>query len=152
MLTEEEYKKLLLAMLKVDFIRELSIGELESLLTNLDRHEYSKGQRIVTQGEMGHSFFLLVSGTATVYIKEGWFGRKILAQIGPGDHFGEMALLEEGPRTASVQANETSHVFVLHAVDFADILMKNPGVKDRIQAAVAKRKKASQANSSAKPK
>jgi len=62
-----------------------------------------------------------------------------------------MGLLEEGPRTASVQANEPLQVFVLHASDFGGILMKNPAVRDRIQASVSKRKKA-MTNPSTKPK
>jgi CRP-like cAMP-binding protein len=73
---------------------------------------------LANQDEPGDAFYLLVSGTAVVRRN----GRK-LREMGPGDFFGEVALLDGGPRSATVQTLGPATLFVIHPKDFASLLV-----------------------------
>ncbi len=79
---------------------------LHDLLTSTTLRSYGKGDVIVTEGEPGSSLFLVVSGTVQVFTRDESSGEEIhLAQLGPGDFFGEVSLLTGKPRTATITAD-----------------------------------------------
>jgi len=92
------------------------------------------GKAIVSEGETGHEFFAIISGTATVTRH----GQKI-ATLGPGDAFGELALLEKAPRNASVIADTDMELVVLGQREFAGIVDEVPGFARKLLAGMAKR-------------
>ncbi len=84
---------------------EFTHSELESFCDLTDAIQVRKGERIVRQDEPGDSMFVLLEGTATVVHRKD--GKSFeLARLGPGDFFGELALVDEGPRSADVEALE----------------------------------------------
>jgi len=84
---------------------EFTAAELESFCILTESVEVGKGERIVHQDEHGDSMFVLLKGTADVVHRAK--GKNIeLARLGPGDFFGELALVDEGPRSADVEALE----------------------------------------------
>jgi len=94
------------ADLKDDLVRFLRGGGAFPLRT------YAAGEHIIREGEEGDAAYLLVRGRCEVYTGEG-AGREVIRHMGPGEAFGEMAILTEGPRTASVVCLEPSTVEVV---------------------------------------
>src|SRR3954454_9802721 len=84
----------------------------------LNHAHYEKGQFVFHRGEPGDKFYLVESGKAGIYLDDA--GPSI-ATLGPGDHFGEGALLSGAPRSASVRAEEPLDVLVLSQQSFAQL-------------------------------
>lgn len=86
---------------------------------------YRRGERIVTQGQTGDSFFVLLKGRLSVSILSPEGREIVLSTLAAGDHFGEMALLDDAPRSATVTAVEKSELAVLTRDAFFDLLKGN---------------------------
>ena len=92
------------------------------------------GKVIVEENQPGHEFFLILDGAATVRRNN----RK-LAALGPGQYFGELALLDRGPRTATVTADTDMTLAVLGQREFVGVLEGVPGLAYKILAIMARR-------------
>ncbi len=88
---------------------------------------YNKGDTIVKEGEQAVAFFMVVKGKVEVTQGSGTKKQK-LNDLGPGAVFGEMALLDGGPRVATVRALEATDCLVLSRWDFVAELRTNPQV------------------------
>lgn len=108
--------------------------ERKGLAQAMDELILPEGDHLVDQGKLAHEFFVIEEGTAEV-TKDG----KHIADLGPGDFFGEMALISEERRNASVIASSQVRVIVMHAKDFRRITEDMPHVADQIKAAIAER-------------
>lgn len=93
-----------------------------------DEVDVPAGKHLVDEGEFGWEFFVIEEGAAEV--KKG---EETLATLGPGDFFGELALVEEERRTASVVATEPTVVIVMTAQDFRHMERDIPEVTKKIQ-------------------
>ena len=93
-----------------------------------------EGKEFVTQGDVGREAFIIVEGSADVSR-----GGKKIATLGPGDCVGELALLDHGPRTASVVATSPLTVLVLGPREFSGLLDEVPTLNHKILAALAGR-------------
>ena len=89
---------------EVPLFANLSLYERSKIADALDTKKYSPGETIIEEGAIGEHFFLLESGEAEVYKKES--GDKVLKEYKKGDYFGELALLNDAPRAASVVAKK----------------------------------------------
>jgi CRP/FNR family cyclic AMP-dependent transcriptional regulator len=87
--------------------------------------EYQKGDRIIQEGDLGGEMFIIKSGSVDVIKKDG---KKefVLATLERGDFFGEMAMLENVPRTATVIARETTQLIALNIGSFLIKIKKDP--------------------------
>lgn len=94
----------------------------------------SAGSVIAEEGTHGDAFYLLADGAAVVNRS----GTKI-ATLGTGDFFGEMSLLDDGPRSATVQLTRDSTLLVMHRKDFAGIIADMPGVARKLLQGLAAR-------------
>jgi CRP-like cAMP-binding protein len=121
------------ALRKVPFFEDLTPEDLERMARIGERRTYSEGERIVTKDDVGGGMFVLLSGTATVEA-----GGKYHT-LGPGDFFGEMALIAGKPRSATVTAAEAVEVMTFEAMYFRPFLIKNPSVAVTILEGVARR-------------
>lgn len=95
------------------------------------------GRVLTEQGKPGREFFLLTSGKARCLVD----GVEV-AHFGPGDFFGEMALLERGPRQATVVADGPAEVLVLDGREFDRLLDTAPSIARKLLKAVAERERA----------
>ena len=89
---------------EVPLFANLSLYERSKIADALDTKKYAPGETIIEEGAIGEHFFLLESGEAEVYKKES--GDKVLKEYKKGDYFGELALLNDAPRAASVVAKK----------------------------------------------
>jgi CRP-like cAMP-binding protein len=124
---------------KVPLFHGLNNRHLERLARRMvDRH-YAAGQPIVIQGHGGEGFFVIVSGKAEAF-RERSDGDKVpVNTFGPTDFFGELALLDDGLRTASVIASEPTQCVALTRWDFLAALREDPEMSVIILQELAKR-------------
>lgn len=99
---------------------------------------FRAGRTIVERGVRGDAFYLILDGRAKVY-RSVVPGGRILARLGPGDFFGEMALLDGGPRAATVVAETPLAAMRLSRPAFRRLLQKEPAVAVRVLEEMARR-------------
>jgi len=109
-------------------------SELRRIRSSLDEVQVPKGKVLVEEGRIGLEFFLIVEGRAVVTRK----GRKV-ATLGPGGYFGELALLDRRPRSASVVSETDMDVLVLSQRQFNGLLESVPTISRKMLAAMANR-------------
>jgi CRP-like cAMP-binding protein len=107
------------------------LGRIAALTEEID---VPAGRVLMRQGDPGREAFVIATGTAKATIRG-----KRSARLGPGDCFGEMALLHSAPRSATVTAESDMSLFVLGSREFSELLDRVPGVARRVLAALAER-------------
>lgn len=108
--------------------------DLQKIAKASDEVDVKTGRVLVDQGKTGHEFFLILDGKATVRANN----RKV-AGLGPGDYFGELALLSREPRDASVTADTDMKLLILGQREFTGLLDSIPGLASKILAIMARR-------------
>ncbi len=126
----------------VPLFAALSRKELGLIAKRGEDVEVTAGKVLCSEGEMGHQYFVIVSGSARVSRK----GRKI-AEIGPGQGFGELSLLARAPRNATVTAETDMEVVVLGQREFAGLIDDVPGFARKLLSALASRVREADAKS-----
>ena len=119
---------------EIRFFSSLSKKELERLAQWTDEVSVGEGQELARQGEFAHEFFVIEEGRAEV--KQN--GERV-AELGPGDFFGEIGLIETERRTATVVATEPMQLIVMFQREFKAMEKEMPVVADRIRAAIRAR-------------
>lgn len=110
------------------------------------RTEVEPGTVLCREGRSGHEFFIVVEGEAAVTV-----GESEVAPVGPGDFFGELALLGGGPRTATVTARTPMSLFVLSGSEFAALLDEEPRVAVAMLSTIGARIRAGGSRERARP-
>jgi CRP-like cAMP-binding protein len=108
-----EDKDIVSFLARVPLFRGLKESQLKRLAGRLVRREYTAGSEMVTQGKGGAGLFILVSGAAEAIHVRMDGSKATVNTFGPTDFFGELALLDDEPRTASVVATEKAECLVL---------------------------------------
>lgn len=124
---------------KTYFFQSLKMYELDELVGHMRHQKALKGVAIIKQGDPGLSFYLIASGRVSVWIKKAFTKTKV-AELFPDQFFGEMALISNEPRSATIVAEADTELFVLSRIDFEKILMKNPAVAQELRKAFLERK------------
>lgn len=124
---------------KVPLYKGLRRRQLEGLAKTMVEQDYDAGQDIVTQGESGVGLFIIVSGKADVAHVRTDGTKVVVNTLGPTDFFGELALLAEGPRTASVVATEATQCLVLTRWNFLAALKSDADMAIAILEELARR-------------
>ena len=112
----------------------LSKKELEDLARWTDEVSVDEGYELAKEGEFAHEFFVIEEGKAAV-LHDG----ERLAELGPGEFFGEIGLLETERRTASVVAETPMRLIVMFQTQFRQMEREMPAVADRIRSAIRAR-------------
>jgi CRP-like cAMP-binding protein len=109
---------------RIPLFSDLNQRQLRRIARDVKERNFNEGTSIVEQGEMsGIGFFLIVEGEAGVVVD----GRRV-ARLGPGDHFGELALIAESTRTATVTALTPLRCLELTAWDFREVAKEHPDI------------------------
>ena len=124
---------------EVDLFKGLRPAELELLSHDLARQVFARGETVFRQGDAGSTFYILRSGRLAVLSRaEGGLEVRV-AELKPGDPFGEMSLLTGEPRNATCVADEDCELLCLDRGSFAELLRSNPAVAERISEVIAAR-------------
>jgi voltage-gated potassium channel len=118
----------------IPFFAELSVEERERLAPSAKREVVPAGLVITVLGERGDEFYVIEDGRAYVSQEAARIG-----ELGPGDFFGEIALVDPAWRTASVEAATTMHLIVLTDGSCGELLRDNPELADRLSATARER-------------
>jgi CRP/FNR family cyclic AMP-dependent transcriptional regulator len=97
--------------------------DLKRLARVLRESRFKEGDMITTEGRSGVGFFLIEDGEASVAVRG-----EIVRTLGPGDHFGEIALIDEGPRTATVTATTDMRCRGMASWEFRSFVQEHPEV------------------------
>jgi putative peptide zinc metalloprotease protein len=117
---------------------DLGPAELDRLAARMLVTRYSAGDTIVEQGTEGDRFFVIVDGRVEVIRRDDELGENVVAELGEGDFFGEMALLHRVPRSATVRALSPVETYTLTADDF-ECLLDWPQAGDHVRSTASER-------------
>lgn len=95
---------------------------------------FDAGAAVVVEGELGWDFFVIVDGEAEVRL-----GRRSVNVLGPGDFFGEIALVSDRPRTATIVALTPLLVLTIREYDFTELLDEQPAIARKVLRALGER-------------
>ena len=108
---------------KMPLFRHLTYQELVRVLNITEVRTYDPDQVIVEEGDEGDELFIVLTGQVRVHS-----GEAVLVRLGPGQHLGEMALVDKAPRSASVSADEKTKMLVIRRREYFDIIRKDHAI------------------------
>jgi CRP-like cAMP-binding protein len=142
---------------KKSFLRALTIfedlrdRELGSMVQALHSRTYHAGEPVFMEGDIGRALFILETGKIALTRLDESGAQAPIYTVAPGEFFGEMALLEQLPRTASATATERSHVYLLYRSKLEGLLIQHPRIGATIMKHLAQILSARLRRASARP-
>jgi CRP-like cAMP-binding protein len=134
-----EHKEMIQMLARTPLFRGLQPRQLERLSRRFVERSYEAGDVIVAQGKGGEGFFVILSGDAEAVVVRSDGSTTALNPLGTGDFFGEMALLTDALRSASVIARTPVTCLVLTRWDFLGILREDADMAVKILQELAER-------------
>jgi CRP/FNR family transcriptional regulator, cyclic AMP receptor protein len=113
---------------------QLSKKDIKQLTAVMTPRSYRAGEVIIEKGKQGLGFFIIATGTAKVAV-----GGDQLRELKAGDHFGEIALIDEGTRMAEVRAESDVETYVLASWQFRPFIQDHPDVAWALMQSLVKR-------------
>ena len=126
---------------RVPLFAELEPRELERLSGSFKERSFTAGDPVAAEGEGGAGFFVIESGEAVVDVHGEERGR-----LGPGDYFGDIAMIDQGDRTASIHAESDLKCYGLTFWDFRPLVESDARIAWPLLQAMAKRLRAAEAD------
>jgi len=127
-LMSPEFLKTRRFLQQVWFFDRVPRREFGQLYHCLVRRRYEAGEHLVEEGQVGYALFIIESGCAEVYRQLGDGQLDRLAVLSAGDCFGEMALLHEQPRSATVTAIEPTYAYLLYKTKLEELVDHSPHI------------------------
>lgn len=118
---------------RVPLFSGLDPRELETISRTVHERTFQAGDTVAEEGQGGVGFFVIKAGEAKVTV-----GGDEVRRLGPGDYFGEIALISEGSRTATVTAESQLECYGLTPWEFRPLVQTNAGIAWKILQALAK--------------
>ncbi len=119
---------------KVPLFASCTPEEIERIASAAQENDFDAGQLIITQGTPGQAFYLTLSGRVEI-LRDG----RSLGAYGPGDFFGEMSLLDNAPRSATIRALDPTRCLMLSSWDFKALLEEYPSIAVKLLEVLSRR-------------
>ena len=113
---------------RVPLFASLTQPELQQIAPWFEAREVSEGVELVGQGASGYTFFILVDGGCAVSL-----GHEVVAQIAPGDFFGESAIVGGGRRNATIATTTPSKLLTMFGTEFRRLQQAQPAIASAIE-------------------
>ena len=127
-----------LAILRgISLFSQVATGELRAIRGLLHRRTYIKDEIIFDEGEEGQAVYFIMQGKVVIR-RQGMPSNSIIAELGAGQCFGEMALLDDSPRMAQVRAAEDCVLDVLFREDFLSLVQTHSQIASKLSLALAR--------------
>jgi CRP/FNR family cyclic AMP-dependent transcriptional regulator len=127
---------------QVPFLEPLEDFQLEHLIKRGNHVTLQTEEILFRKGDPGHCMYVILSGQISIYLEASEGRTAVLRVLQPGDFFGEMALLDGGPRSANALALDACELFVLERSSFLDIMTTSPELLSRLLSGLAERLRA----------
>jgi CRP-like cAMP-binding protein len=127
---------------QVPFLEPLEDFQLEHLIKRGKHVTLQTGEVLFRKGDLGHCMYVILSGQVSIYLEAKEGRTAVLRVLQPGDFFGEMALLDGGPRSANALALDACELFVLERSSFLDLMTTSPELLSRLLSGLAERLRA----------
>jgi CRP/FNR family cyclic AMP-dependent transcriptional regulator len=124
---------------RVPLFADFERGELQRLARSFKQRTFEAGSSVAGEGKSGVAFFVIESGEATVSLRGDQRGK-----LGPGDYFGEIALIDDGARSATVTADSELRCYGLTSWEFRPLVEGNASIAWKLLETMAKRLRAAQ--------
>lgn len=121
----------------VPLFNGLSQKQLGKLLVKLFEKEYLVGETVFLQGDPGKALFIVLSGRILI-VRSGNGGEEQVATLDRGSYFGELALIDDQPRSASARAEEPTVLLILYKSDFDDLIEGQRAIAIKVMANLLK--------------
>src|SRR6187455_799698 len=125
------------SLANIPFFGGLDPAALERLASSMRSRRFRRGEVIFHAGDPGDALFIIVSGEVKIALPSETGDEAILATLRPGDVFGELALLDGAPRSASATALGPTETVVLPRDRFRELIAQEAGVRDALLASIA---------------
>ena len=113
---------------QVYLFRELKPSEMERLLSISKEKKVKKDEVVFREGDIGDAFYLIVAGSVRISTLVPGVGEEALTILKAGEYFGEMALIDDAPRSASAIANEDTMLLFMGKEDFRKLLERQTDI------------------------
>lgn len=126
--TDPELHKKKVFLRSLELFKDLNSKDLGFLVRSLHSRAYKEGETIFEEGDIGRAMFILETGRVELGMRDHSGKSRRIFTLESGDFFGEMAMLEKLPRSASAKAIERSHVHLLYRANLEEILHYHPRI------------------------
>jgi len=127
------------SLARVPLFKRLDASELEHLAEEIDQVNYQAGETIFNEHDRGDALYILEQGSVRIWIYDQDVKEVTLAELQPGDFFGELAVLDRGERSSSATAITDIHLHRLSSDDFQKFLIEHPDASIDVICEIAQR-------------
>jgi uncharacterized membrane protein len=127
------------SLARVPLFKRLDASELEHLAEEIDQVNYKAGETIFNEHDRGDALYILEQGSVRIWIYDQDVKEVTLAELKPGDFFGELAVLDRGERSSSATAITDIHLHRLSSDDFQKFLIEHPDASIDVICEIAQR-------------
>jgi CRP/FNR family cyclic AMP-dependent transcriptional regulator len=124
---------------RVPLFSDFDRGDLQRLARTFKERTFDAGHVVASEGKSGAGFFVIENGEATVTVRGSEHGK-----LGPGDYFGEIALIDDGARSATITADSELRCYGLTSWEFRPLVESNASIAWKLLETMAKRLRAAQ--------
>jgi CRP-like cAMP-binding protein len=124
---------------KVPLFADFDQNDLKRLARSFKERTFDAGSTVAGEGKTGAGFFVIESGEASVSVRGDEHGK-----LGPGDYFGEIALIDDGARSATITADSDLHCYGITSWEFRPLVESNASIAWKLLETMAQRLRAAQ--------
>ncbi len=137
--TEISMGEKILLLKEIDIFSGLSAAELAAIAAETKELDYPEGETVIKQHEVGETVFLIIEGKVEVLMEQPDGSQLLLDHIDSGGAFGEMALIDDAPRSASIRTVSPCRFLILHKQEFKETAMEFPRISLQICSVLSQR-------------